>query len=328
MTNVYIEESGNSGPFNPDQPVFALSALAISDADAERVRGLLPSGKKIVGELKHTHLCKSKDADICSGLIAAQTELIRNHPAFVYAVEYRFCIIEKMLMDCIPGDDPRVVLLQEIALDIYGEYDGLKRKFGFDKILKDYHRAISMDPDSADFGPAFSSFVKNLRAATAKSDILNYAFGGIAKRDPKCVEEFTLSCGKMNFHLSLMFGLLNELLNVVKDDVRLVFDDSPQFSGIAAGFDTPFFRKVKGVESRASHECLGIQLADILAGGARLVGERIFGCNVKRERSAQYCDLLSAIYADANIMLFQPPYLPVPTFARVPELLRKGAGVG
>lgn len=321
MVDVYVDESGNSGFFDPKQPVFALSALVISDADAEKVKELLPQRLLQGDELKHENLSKAHRKKVRDGLVEVQRELLTKHPALVYVIEHRFCLIQKLLMDCIPGNDPRVFWIQQMALDIYGEYDDLVRSCGIDQILMAYDELSSTASDGPDFLNDLTAFQEQLLLAASKSEVLDMALGDFARGDANCVEEFVASCGKLNLHNSLIFGLLTELFKVVHDDMRLVFDESPQFGLMKAAWERPILRQVKDVISCSSHISLGIQLADILAGGARLVGERKFSSNVVRRKEAAYCDALEKIYDDNDVMLFQPPYRPVPTFARVPELL-------
>lgn len=326
MVNVYVDESGNAGVFDPKQPVFALSAIVISDADAVKEKQALPSKLLQGGELKHENLSKDRREKMRNGLIALQRNLIVGYPALVYAVEQRFCLIQKLLMDCIPGNDRRVYFIQQMALDIYNDYDELVRSCGLDQILKKYDEVISMKTEDPDFHDALSELQKRLLEATSKSEVLSFALGDFARDDNASVDEFMSSCGGVNLHLTLLFGILNEMFKVIDDDVCVVFDESPQFRQVKEVWKRPLMRQVKDVVSTPSHQSLGIQLADILAGGARLVAERMFKCNVVRAKEKEYCDELVKIYEQKDIMLFQPPYFPIPTFARVPELLSQRIG--
>lgn len=321
MVNVYVDESGNAGAFDPKQPVFALSAIVISDADAEKEIKVLPSKLLQGNELKHENLSKDHREKMRKGLIALQRNLIVGYPALVYAVEQRFCLIQKLLMDCIPGNDQRVYFIQQMALDIYNDYDELVRVCGFDQILKKYDEVISMNAEDDAFPDALSELQEGLLEATSKSDVLSFALGDFAHNDDASVDEFMSSSGGVNLHLTLLFGILNEMFKRIDDDVCVVFDESPQFRQVKDAWKRPLMRQVKDIVSMPSHLSLGIQLADILAGGARLVGERMFKSKVVRTKEKAYCDQLEKIYAQNNIMLFQPPYFPIPTFARVPELL-------
>ena len=321
MVNVYIDESGNAGAFDPKQPVFSLSAIVISDADAEKEKQVLPSKLLQGNELKHENLSKDNRKSMRQGLVALQRNLIHGYPALVYAVEHRFCLIQKLLMDCIPGNDPRVFWIQQMALDIYNDYDELAQVCGLDQILMQYDEVISMNAEGPDFHEAMSAFQKRLLEATSKSDVLSFALGDFAHDDDASVDEFMSSRGGENLHLALLFGILNELFKRIDEEVCVVFDESPQFRHVKDAWKRPLMRQVKDIVSMPSHQCLGIQLADILAGGARLVGERMFKSKVVRTKEKAYCDQLEKIYAQNNIMLFQPPYFPIPTFARVPELL-------
>lgn len=321
MVNVYVDESGNAGAFDPKQPVFALSAIVISDADAEKEKLVLPTKLLQGNELKHENLSKDHRKKMRDSLVALQRNLIVGYPTLVYAVEHRFCLIQKLLMDCIPGNDPRVYWIQQIALDIYNDYDELVRICGFDQILMKYDEVISMNAEAADFHDALTEFQKRLLDATSKAEVLSFALGDFARGNDACVDEFMSSCGDVNLHLILLFGILNEMLKMVSDDVCVIFDESPQFRQVKDAWKRPLMRQVKDVVSMPSHQSLGIQLADILAGGARLVGERMFKSSVGRTKEKAYCDELEKVYAQKDIMLFQPPYFPIPTFARVPELL-------
>lgn len=324
MVNVYIDESGNAGFLDPAQPVFALSALVISEDDAVKAKSILPATLLQGEELKHERLSKDSRRKVREGLVGLQRELLTGHPALAYVMERRFCLIQKLLMDCVPGDDLRALWIQRMAMDIYRQYDELVSSIGLDEILVLYDRVSGTQPEDSGFEEGLADLQARLRFASSRSTVVGFALGGFANGDYAWVDEFRSSCGRPNLHFSLVVGLLNEMFKIVRDDVRLVFDESPQTRKLTAVWNTPFFPLVKEVAFESSGSCLGVQLADILAGGARLVGERQFKCAINRAKEKVYCDELEKIYAETNALLYQPPYCPVLTFGRVRELFVSG----
>ena len=322
MTTVYIDESGNGGLLDPQQPVFALSAIRISEAEAKaELEKFLPAS--LIGgngERKHDSLSKRIRNGIQKRLGDLQVELVSKYDALSYVVDKRHILIAKMLSGCIAGDDWRILYLQDFTRTLYANYAHLCKVCQFDKILKAYNEAIGCTPDDRRFAERFKSFVAATKQAIQDYPPLNFILGDIANEETSCVEEFTFNSGH-NIHASMLFGLVNELLKLSPEPIDIVCDDSPQYGGVQKLFDIhPFGASVHSVSSDNSRHSCGLQLADLLAGGARFVGERQFGRKNHGKTQVAYVERLVELYDKSERLLYQPASTNVSIFARMQEV--------
>ena len=222
---VYVDESGNGGLFDKEQPVFALSAVAIEEDEAKRLREkYLPVSLVGKSELKHDSLSKRVRNNIQKRLGDLQEELLRNHLAFSYVIAKRFFVIARMMMDCRAGEDPRTWEYQKDARCLYYHYDEICRKCDFKGVLKAYVAAVGLISDDEKFPGAFSRFINAARVAISQWPPLYYYLGDIARRDKACVEEFLANPGKY-MHASMLIGLVNVLLSEDQRDIDVICDE-------------------------------------------------------------------------------------------------------
>lgn len=318
---VYVDESGNGGLLDKGQPVFTLSAIAIEEEEARRLREeYLPQKLIGQGELKHDSLSKRLRNGVQKRLGDLQEVMLRDHLAYSYVFVKLFYLIEKMMMDCTPGEDMRCVFIQRDAMTLYGQYGEINTKCDFEKVLKAYDRAIGLEVKDERFQESFDKFVAEVNTAIRNYPPLRHFLGGIASRDKDCVKEFKDNTGR-NVHAPTLIGLINELFKADPSDIRIICDDSPQFEGVEKVFNgVPLSEHIRDLRKGVSDECYGLQLADLLAGGARYVGEkRMLGLDHGDKLNGYVCRLETA-YDENNRLLCQPPAFPIPMFARISEI--------
>lgn len=318
---IYVDESGNGGMLDPKQPVIALSAIVTDDATAKKLREeFLPEELVGEGELKHERLCKRLRGNVQERLCGLQEKMLSSCLCYSYVFEKKFFLIERLLMDVIPGESVRVIFLQQMAMEFRRHYDEIDRMADLGALMKAYVRACRIGddetPDTTSYEERFSALVEAARSAVVRCPMLRSYVGGLADRDRACEEEFKSNTGK-NAHAPMLWGLLNAIFEERQDDAEIICDESPQYHGVEKIFGyIPRGSRIQGLRAERSATCIGIQLADLLAGGARLVGERRF-CRVDHgEKLNSYVSRLGAAYDAADRLLYQPPLYPMPFFAR------------
>ena len=318
---VYVDESGNGGLFDAEQPVFTLSAIAIEEEEARRLREeYLPQKLIGEGELKHDSLSKRLRNGVQKRLGDLQEVMLRDHLAFSYVFDKRFFIIEKMMMDCRAGCDIRAGAFQRDAMLLYYRYAEINTYCNFYDVLRAYVRVIGLNREDENFHTEFDRFVSVVNVAISQWPILGYFLGGIASRHPDCVEEFELSKGRC-LHAPMLVGLVNEIYRKDQRDINIICDDSPQYDDIENLFcQTPLSGHVHSLINGGSDKYCGIQLADLLAGGGRYVGELKLLGKERSEKEKDYVARLKDAYERYDRLLRQPPDVPVSQSERMAEI--------
>ena len=322
---VFIDESGASGILDSVQPVFTLSAIHITEEEAESfcsehlaaqyARPNRPS------EIKFTKLLSRDNVDT---LLSINEALLSSRFIRVYAVEKRYCLLCMAAMNSIHAEARIHDNYAELALYLRAKWDALSNKADMDSLLRAYYAAISHKELNAQYKRDFQNFVLVARDAIAKTQdpVLNLIIGGIANLREADVSEFEQSIGKLDMVSTFMSGLLFEIVNNVGRPFEIVLDKS--------NHDEPTFRMINllathtsgiSVSSRKSHKSYGLLLADLLAGASRMAATMVYGYADEHDRFFSFSKRLAEQFQSANSMMFNLTDSPPTVHSRFNELL-------
>ncbi len=319
MRTAYIDEAGYTGRnlLDPTQPFLALSGVFISEDDARALRDRLFQGVK-ARELKHQSLARRRQHH--RGLLQAQQACLRNYNAVSYVADKRFLCILKLLNDCI---EP---CLYARGLDFYenGQHlalAGLLYHTGptlwgrepFQRLLDLYQEASAKKTDDA-IG-VFCSHARSLPRCG-----LSPYIQPIAAEDPAFLAEVRSPTTSTNAVFSLLSGLLTQLEHKAGGPYEIVHDTSPAMKAYHEALRTLMgcsesrrFRisnvctmryplDLKGIREAESTREVGLQLADLLAGGIVAATEAL--CSPQGPDA--YTSEILALYSDDNLMHLVP----------------------
>ena len=322
---VFIDESGASGILDSTQPVFTLSAIHITEEEAESfcsehlaaqyARPNRPS------EIKFTKLLSLDNVDT---LLSINEALLSSRFIRVFAVEKRYSLLCMMAMNSIHAETRIHDNYADLALYLRAKWDELSRKTDMDALLHAYHAAISHKKKDGHYKRDFQNFTLAARDAIAKTHdpALNLVIGGIAELRKADIDEFEQSVGKSDMVAMFMSGLLYEIVNNVKPPIEIVLDKS--------NHDEPAFEMINlltihttgvSVSSRKSHKSHGLLLADLLAGASRMAAEMIYGYVNNDDQYISFRKSLAEQFKMANAMKFNLTDSPPPVHSRLSDLL-------
>ena len=310
MKTVFVDESGATGLVDfVQQPVFALSTVCIEESSARVLsERYLPRSITRIDELKHDKLIRRRFAEIRTGLVNIQEIVLGTYPAFSYAIEKRYMALLLLAADCIPGDHPDVFELDRYAHNLLLKWDRLCGRFDLPMLLRHYYNAITCT-DAVERKDLFTTFRKDARQAIVMSrdEDLCAVLSGIVALDTTSLEEFEASVGVHDLSQNCIIGLILEMVKELQEPFKLILDSSYHdevIGSIVSLLATKFPGIV--VESGDSKEYHGLQIADIMAGGARFAAELAYGKKYLDDRYNDYRKKILSLYDKTKKMLWQP----------------------
>lgn len=329
MKTVFVDESGATGLVDFDsQPVFALSAVCIEEDDARMLcEDLLPRRMTGLSELKHSRLVGRAYAPIQNGLVGLQTQVLKRFPAYSYCVDKRYSALMSLCADCIPGESPQVLLLPQFAMALYSKWEMLSDAFDLQGVLHSYYDAVTCG-NIDEISCKFEMFIEKVNDALGKccDEDLHSALDGIARCEEACVNEFKASVGPHDLSQRCIVGIVAEMAQELNEPFRLILDASyhdAMVDSIVSLLRFKFPRIV--VDSGNSKNYHGLQLADILAGGARFAAELAYFRGIEHEHHSAYREKILSLYKESRRMLWCPPSTPPNMLQAVSSLIRQEA---
>lgn len=320
MVTVYVDESGFTGGdlLNADQPFMALSALCISEDDAQKIC-IKHFARVQASELKHAALSRRRAYH--PALLEAQRECIDKYGAVSFIVDKRHACVLKLLDDCV---EPAFFAN---GLDFYegGSHLALASamtlaapKFWghrFGELLSLYQLAIRDKTDVAI--DALCACAQGL----VKLEMGKY-LEPLARKHPAIIEEIRGE-GSSDIAAPLLFGLLSKIEQHATAGYELVHDPSPAMQAyhgmleilqkapsqqfhISSICNISYPLKLGSVREGNSEQLRGLQLADLLAGG-------IVSAVKQKPTLAAYGASVLQLYSDHNLIHM----LPNPDFSEV-----------
>ncbi len=304
MKTVFIDESGytRSDLLNADQPVYALSAVCIDEAEARQIKErMFPEMNSI--ELKHSKLYGSAKND--DRLIELQHICLNDYKAITYSVYKRYFLCEIFVLCCVTpfctNIDYGTIEFRRLAIQLAiienNSYYDVKE---VNKILTLFQKLISCSKNTLALSQLFGEFVSVWQHTTDAN--LRRLCTGFCKMRLEYVESMVKSVDLGAITPTTLFGLLTQLENIVGEPFVLYFDESdkvreylPLFerllktssnvfhTGSGLQFNLPL-TNFQGTCEVDSAQYAGIQFADILAGGAVKMAAVQYGCETRTER--------------------------------------------
>lgn len=329
MKTVFVDESGATGLVDFDrQPVFVLSAVCIEEDEARILcEDLLPYGITMLPELKHNRLVGRAYAPIQNGLVELQARVLKRYPAYSYCVDKRYSAWVSLCADCIPGESPQVLLLPQYAMALCNKWERLCDAINLQGLLHSYYEAVTcgnMDERSC----KFETFIANANEALGKcyDEDLHNVLGGIARQEEACISEFKASIGVHDLSQRCVVGLVAEMARELNEPFRLMLDTSyhdEAVDSIVSLLRLKFPRIAVDIGDSKSY--CGLQIADILAGGARFAAELAYSRRGEHERHLAYSEKILSLYKESGRMLWCPPSIPPNMLQAVSSLIRQEA---
>lgn len=322
MNTVFIDESGASGITDWErQPVFSLSALCIQENDAVQLcNQYLPTSISVSkSELKHNKLVRKQDDQILDELLALQRHLLNNMFVRSYVVDKRYFTLLWLAQNCIPAEDARHNMIEFFAYDVFRRWSDLIQIPAFARLLTCYQRAIVQD--ETDIKRDLDSFI--VQAAETISAIqlpsLTAILDGIANRNESALEEFMSSIGKLDMVSVCTSGLVCEIFRGVARPTQLIYDRRTDDREVVRIFEG-LTNNIQGdmtLTTQKSQMSRSLQLADILAGGARMAAERFYGVKSVSCQNDRYSEELLTMYQEVQCMMYCPDGHPMPLAKRI-----------
>lgn len=327
MKTVFVDESGATGLVDFDrQPVFALSAVCIEEVEARLLcEHFLPHSMTRLSELKHSRLVSRAYAPIQNGLVELQTQVLKRFPAFSYCVDKRYSALISLCADCIPGESPQVLLLPQLAMSLCNKWERLCEVFDLPGLLHSYYDVVTCG-NMTERSCKFEMFMVKVNDALGRchDEDLHNVLGGIARREEACVNEFNASVGVHDLSQRCIVGIVAEVARALKEPFQLMLDASYHdevVDSIVSLLRFKFPRIV--VDSGDSKNYCGLQIADILAGGARFAAELAYSREGEHKLHLAYSEMILSLYNECGRMLWCPPSDPSNMVEAVSNLIRQ-----
>ena len=327
MKTVFVDESGATGLVDfGSQPVFALSAVCIEEDEARMLcEKLLPHRMTRLSELKHSRLVGRKYAPIQNGLVELQAQVLKNSHSFSYCVDKRYSALISLCADCIPGESPQVLLLPQYAMSLCNKWDRLCDAFDLPGLLHSYYDAVTCG-NIDEISCKFEMFIEKVNAALGRccDEDLHNVLGGIARREKACVNEFKASVGVHDLSQRCIVGVIAEVARELNEPFQLILDASYHDEAVDSMVSLLRF-KFPGivVDSGDSKNYCGLQIADILAGGARFAAEFAYSREGGHKLHLAYSEKILSLYKEYGRMLWCPPSDPPSMVEAVSNLIRQ-----
>lgn len=329
MKTVFVDESGATGLVDfGSQPVFALSAVCIEEDDARMLcEKFLPREITKLSELKHNRLVGRAYAPIQDGLFELQAQVLKRCPAYSYCVEKRYSALISLCADCIPGESPQVELLPRYAMFLCNKWERLCDTFDLPGLLHSYYEAATCgNIDERSY--RFEMFIEKVNDALGKccDEDLHNVLGSIARRDEACVNEFKARVGDHDLSQRCIVGIVAEVARELNEPFQLELDASYHDEAVDSMVSLLRFKFPRiVVDSRDSKNYCGLQIADILAGGARFAAKLAYFRGIEHEHHFAYREKTLSLYKESRRMLWCPPSITSNMLQAVSSLIRQEA---
>jgi len=319
MLTAYVDESGYTGRdlLCADQPFMSLAAVFVSQDAAAAIRAKhFPRSK--APELKHKSL--SKRPNYYGPLLSVQCECLKNHKGISYVADKKYMCILKMLDDCIEPvwyasgiDFYKNGAHLTLASLIYTTSVAFWGDGSLDTLLRLYQKASHVKTNKA--VTSLSAFAKKLQGRE-----LAECLSPIAFMHPEFVDSILSSHTSTNIAFSLLHGLISRLEILSQGPYMILHDRSEAMSHYhdllktmcndttAAKYRISDITHISyplnliSVEEGDSKEHIGLQFADLLAGGAISGARAATGLDAKNE----YNNKVLTQYSDHNFMFMIP----------------------
>jgi len=318
MQFVYIDESGYTGGdlLNQEQPFQAASAIYISENDAEiLIKKHFPRIK--ANELKYKDLSRNKGNR--DRLLALQEDILTNFDCVTYICDKKFVLILHFLDYAVePFYYARGFNFYKdganysLASLLYYAGDALLGGNKFTEILKSFQYTIKSKTDSS-----ISTLISKIRSANWRK--LPEAFGPLAGGDISCVQAIKCESVSSDAAFIVLQSLISRLEVMINNPYSIKHDKSKNLEqyDVALGklmkheknisfketaiTTLNFPLKVTGMEQVESKDYVGVQLADILAGGIIDSSKAITGVKIN-----EYNKKIVDLYEDNQLIHLLP----------------------
>ncbi len=318
MQIAYIDESGYTGRdlLDHKQPFMSLSAIFISSEKAIELRSKhFPQMQ--APELKHNRLVRRPIYH--TPLLEIQRTCLDIYRAVSYVVDKRYMCILKFLDDCIEPichthgldfyEDGQHLALASL---LYYAAPTLWGKSNVDKLLRLYQQAsINKTDESID---DLCQHVQSIKKYQETECLLP-----IAVKHPAFIEEIKSSSSSTNIAFSLLFALITRLeefagreYEIIHDrspamkryhsTLKIIMDKKPSSFRISNVCELSYPLHLTNVREADSKSEIGLQLADLLAGGI-ISGIRALTCH---DKGNSYGTNVMRLYSDNNIIFMLP----------------------
>ena len=285
MTNIYIDESGYTGIdlLNKDQLFQAASAVQISEADAKHVvKEHFPNLKST--ELKYGSLSR-REAN-WDRLLGLQKALLDNYFCSTFVCEKKFMLLLHYV------DYAVEPMYYKNGFDLYNDganygmasvmYYTSPTLLGidnFEEILFHFQKAMHSKSDIA-----ITCLIEKIKSVNWRA--FEECFGPMAKESPDCISAIKTTGVSTDIALPVLLGIINRIEHFMPGEYSITHDRSDNLiqygtylNGLINNTNSAEFKasqvakikfplKLQSVTQVDSKDSLGVQLADILVGGA------------------------------------------------------------
>ncbi|RJP56936.1 MAG: DUF3800 domain-containing protein [Candidatus Auribacter fodinae] len=320
METIYIDESGYTGHdlLNPHQPIQAVSSLRIDENTAYKlIDQFFPTRK--TNELKHIKLSRRKTNH--KSLLELQKIILNNYLGITFLSDKRYLLILQFLNDCIEPSyhaqgfnfyrDGHNSALASLIYYTGVAYWG---KRNFEELLTFYQRASRYKDD------------KTLHTLLLKIRFLNVMQNDLSHDvfllfdESECINEIKKNNFDTDISFSTLIALISHLEKFMAEEYLIIHDTSKNLQKfhkeiefiinikkeksfkITQQTKLTYPLKVKNVVQRDSTSCYGLQLADILVGGAVEFTMAERGLIPKTD----YNQEIISLYNDSNCLCLVP----------------------
>ena len=302
MKTIFIDESGytKSDFLNADQPIFTLASVCVDDGDAQRIKE--HTFPNLATELKHSKLCRHPNN--YAKLIEIQRACLNDYMAMTYSVYKRYMLCEMFAINCISpfctnlkyGTNEFRRFTLELTIPTNNPWYNPKE---IDKLLAKYRHLLCC-ADSTMLPQRCSEFLSMWQNSTDEN--LRKLSFGFAKATPDYIQQMVADTDLSGIAPIILLGLITQIERVMDEPYELCFDASDKINKYLPLFDQ--FRnaspavfhigngeelklplsKFRGAREVDSKNHVGIQLADILSGGATKMAAVQYGCAKNTEQ--------------------------------------------
>jgi len=314
MTQIYIDESGYTGAdlLNKDQLFQAASAVQIGDADALHVvKEHFPNIKST--ELKYGSLSRRKAN--WGRLLELQKALLDNYLCTTFICEKKFMLLLHFV------DYAVEPMYHRIGFDMYNDganygmasvmYYTSPTLLGvenFEEILFLFQRAMHSKSNVA-----VSCLIEKIKSVRWRS--FEEGYGPLAEESPDCIAAIKTPEVSTDIALPILLSIINRIEKAMDTDYSITHDRSDNLvryntylNRLIQNSDEIEFKaseiakikfplKLQAVSQVDSKDSLGVQLADILVGGALDATKAVIG-----QKSNEYNTKILELYKEEQFI--------------------------
>lgn len=338
MKLVFIDEAGNTGCdfLSVEQPYFALSGVCCTPEEAHAL--LEQCFPRLQSEAKHASLVKQEKN--YAGLLEVQQTCIRNFHAITILYDKKYACVKSFVQDCVaplysPRMKPGSPEFRETEYFLYTMCSHNEQGPLLMDVLNEYQRILK-DPEEplSRLSPAAERLASVVDMST---------FRAIANQDERILQEIALLRSsyvvpsrngfktknryKPSLYVALFALMVSRFSNQITEPTRFVCDTTTRTAEtdgqledwkcggiysmemLSEFYEKPLFNLsyFEGLFDADSKTNEGIQLADIVAGGAVFMAKE---CNKSSsfETTNPYATEICRLYdISKNLLLFPEP---------------------